>query len=153
MQAEAITTELDEKVPPALEPGAVGGDELAKEFSAAEQPKATTEAPAEPRPEYAEAIRFLRMFHPARRWVLTGISLDKKLRPTDTFTEASADRCLQWLEMHGRDKNIYFSVGEIPRDVKKKADREDIARVWWLHVDVDPRAGEDIVGIGSSSRA
>ncbi|HWE02229.1 MAG TPA: hypothetical protein VG326_07430 [Tepidisphaeraceae bacterium] len=44
----------------------------------------------------------------------------------------------------GRIAESYFSVGEVPKKVMKKAERTDIANVWWLHVDVDPRAGEDV---------
>jgi hypothetical protein len=39
--------------------------------------------------------------------------------------------------------NIYFSVNPVTRDISKKAERTDIASVDWLHVDIDPRAGED----------
>jgi hypothetical protein len=54
-----------------------------------------------------------------------------------------ADKCWSG-SAQGFEKNIYFSVGEVARDVEKKAERTDISNVWWLHVDIDPRAGEDI---------
>src|SRR5258708_4765208 len=82
--------------------------------------------------------------HPGRRWVLTAISLDKRTIRTETFSEASEAACLKWLEAQGATNNLYFSVGEVSTDVRKKAERTDISNVWWLHVDLDPRAGEDI---------
>jgi hypothetical protein len=95
-------------------------------------------------PQYLDSIDFLRRFHPGRRWVLTSISTDKRSITTATFTDATANQCLEWLEAQGGTRNIYFSVGEVARDVSKKAERTEMARVWWLHVDIDPRAGEDI---------
>ena len=71
-------------------------------------------------------------------------SLDKKRIDTDTFDESRETKCLAWLENYGASRNLYFSVGEVARDVEKKAERTDIVNVWWLHVDVDPRAGEDV---------
>jgi hypothetical protein len=95
-------------------------------------------------PNYEASIEFLRRFHPNRNWVLTSISLDKRNISTKTFNEATAGKCLEWLKLAGFERNIYFSVGEVDKIVEKKADREDISRVWYLHVDIDPRAGEDI---------
>jgi hypothetical protein len=98
-------------------------------------------------PQYLDSIDFLKRFHPDRRWVLTAI--DKNQKPTSiitsTFRLESAVPCCEWLERLGKTYNIYFSVGEVSTDVEKKANREDIKAVWWLHVDIDPRAGEDIV--------
>lgn len=97
-------------------------------------------------PNYDESIAFLRLMHPGRRWALTAIHPEKKdeVLPTDTFDETRIDACLRWLRTFGEEHNLYFSVAEVARDVKKKASRSDIARVWHLHVDIDPRAGEDL---------
>jgi P4 family phage/plasmid primase-like protien len=82
--------------------------------------------------------------HPNRRWVLTSISLDKKQITTATFDAGREAQCLAWLEQHGADRNIYFAVNPPDWDVAKKCERTDIPRVVYLHVDIDPRAGEDI---------
>jgi hypothetical protein len=96
-------------------------------------------------PNYDASIDFLRKFHPnGRRWVVTAISTDKKQVETRTFDASREVDALRWLEEHGKSRNIYFSVAEIDRDVNKKAERADIVRVHYLHVDIDPRAGEDI---------
>lgn len=97
-------------------------------------------------PRHDLALEFLRKFHPERRWVLTSIDPDdsKKIQ-TRTFGESTASQMMSWLsEMNvtGR-RGIYFSVNEPTRDLSSKASKEDMARAWVLHVDVDPRAGED----------
>lgn len=95
-------------------------------------------------PQYLESIDFLRRFHPDRRWVLTAISTDKRTIRTNTFSDKTAAAACEWLETNGGTRNIYFSVAEIDKDVEKKAERTDVKNVRWLHVDIDPRAGEDI---------
>ena len=95
-------------------------------------------------PRYDLSLDFLRRFHPGRRWLLTAIGQDRKGIETRTFAEATVPEMMQWLDRIGATHNLYFSVGEPLADFSKKAERTDMARVWWFHVDVDPRAGEDI---------
>lgn len=61
---------------------------------------------------------------------------------TDTFRDVEAARA--WLDQHNGQKNIYFHVNPCLRDLKKKAEREDVEALAWLHVDIDPRVGEDL---------
>lgn len=91
----------------------------------------------------ARSIKFLKRFHPGRLWVLTAIKPDHKKIETSTFDESSEDQAVEWLDTHKKD-NIYFSVAEPVGALNKKADRGDIKAVHWLHVDLDPRAGEDL---------
>jgi len=91
---------------------------------------------------YKESVDFLERWCPGGWWVLTAISLDKKSINTTTFTER--DVVLEWLEKFGADRNIYFSVNPTRYSVNKKPMREDVESLAWLHVDIDPRAGEDI---------
>lgn len=102
--------------------------------------------PTDIRPDYTAAVDFL------NRWygeddlrVLTGINPIRKV-PTVTasFRPDQADNMRAWLGEHGAERNIYFSVNPVARAITKKASREDIREVAWLHVDVDPRAGEDL---------
>lgn len=96
-------------------------------------------------PNYNESWQFLQRFHPGRLVVITGISTDKKQVPTETFAPNERERFLKWVEAAGKsDCNIYFSVGEPMARATKKLERSDIKAVHWLHVDVDPRVGEDI---------
>jgi len=92
-------------------------------------------------PNYSESLKFLRKWKSSGPWVLTAIPLDK--RNLETTTLRDTDAALEWLTEHGSDKNIYFSVNSVLRDVLKKPMREDVRSMDWLHVDIDPRAGED----------
>lgn len=131
-------------MPPAAEPEAQRGSQLPTESSPESSAKTSNESSKNLEPDYIASIDFLRRFHPNRNWVLTAISLDKKSLPTATFTTAQSAECIAWLERHGSGHNLYYSVGEVPRAVAKKAERTDISKVWWLHVDVDPRANEEL---------
>lgn len=89
---------------------------------------------------FSASIEFLRAFHGDAPWVLTAIK-DRAVT-TRTFHEEGA--CRLWLEEKGADHNIYFQVNPVRGDVEKKTAREDIAAMAWLHIDLDPRAGEDL---------
>jgi hypothetical protein len=49
-----------------------------------------------------------------------------------------------WIEKMNTDRNIYFSVNPTIEPMNKKPERTDISRMEYLHVDIDPRAGEDL---------
>lgn len=93
-------------------------------------------------PDYKASLEFLEQWCPGGPWVLTAISLDKKSIETRTFRDPKETK--EWLEKQGADRNIYFSVNSTRYDVSKKPMREDVKSLDWLHVDIDPRAGEDI---------
>jgi len=95
-------------------------------------------------PDTPAAVAFLRAFEPEGPWVLTAIRLDKKALDTKTFTPADESALTHWLDERNGRWNIYFHVNRPTRALTKKAEREDIAEVRWLHVDIDPRAGEDM---------
>lgn len=91
-----------------------------------------------------EAVAFLLRWAPEGPWVLTAINVDKKGTSTDTFVPEDTSRLLKWLKQHNGQDNIYFHVNPTKTAMRKKASREDIAAMAWLHVDVDPRQGEDL---------
>ena len=93
-------------------------------------------------PDYEASLDFLRRFRLGGPWVLTAISLDKKSIDTATFRDP--DEVRVFLTKHGVDRNIYFSVNPTRYDVSKKPGREDVKSLDWLHVDIDPRAGENL---------
>lgn len=93
-------------------------------------------------PNYDASIAFLRLLRPGGPWVLTAIHPDQKKIETATFRD-EGEACA-WLGTHG-EFNCYYSVNPTLRDLQKKADREDISALEYLHVDVDPRAKEDPV--------
>ncbi len=99
---------------------------------------------AEIEPDNAAAIEFLKRWAPRGPWVLTAIQTDRKSIATGTFRPRGTRALEKWLAAYNGKRNIYFHVNFPTRDLTKKADREDIKSVDWLHVDIDPRAGEDL---------
>lgn len=91
-----------------------------------------------------QAIDFLERLYPDGPWVLTSIETDRKGITTATFGPATRDQAWAWVEGYNGRRNVYFSVNPPTRELTKKAEREDIKEVAYLHVDIDPRAGEDI---------
>lgn len=93
-------------------------------------------------PNTAAALEFLTRWAPEGPWVLTAIAVERKGIETATFYPG--DNAEAWIEKYNGQRNIYFHVNPPVRDLTRKAERSDIARVDWLHVDIDPRAGEDL---------
>lgn len=98
----------------------------------------------DPKPDNKAATEFLLRWAPEGPWVLTAIQTDRKGIATGTFRPGSMEALEKWLSVYNDKRNIYFHVNSPVRDLTKKADREDIKSVDWLHVDIDPRAGEDL---------
>jgi hypothetical protein len=97
-----------------------------------------------PQPDNEAAIKFLESFEPEGPWVLTAIPPHRKGIQTRTFYPRSISALHDWLAARNGSTNLYFHVNRPLRDLDKKAEREDIKEVRWLHVDVDPRAGEPV---------
>ena len=94
-------------------------------------------------PDYDASIAFLQRWSPEGPWVLTAIDTERKSIATRTFRADQSDEVRSWLETY-RDRNVYFHVNPVLREITKKATREDVKSMAWLHVDIDPRVGEDI---------
>ena len=98
-----------------------------------------------PQPNYEASWDFAQRVHPGRLFVVTGISLDKQKIPTETFGPDDRAKFLKWVASCGNSQmNIYFSLGEPLAPATKKLERTDIKAVHYLHVDLDPRIGEDL---------
>lgn len=96
--------------------------------------------------DFQESLRFLRLIYPTGPWMLTAISVDKKSIEARTFSEQEAEHdIIAWLNLH-KAKNLYYSVNQPTDDAreKRKLSKTDVHSVHFLHVDVDPRAGEDV---------
>lgn len=91
-----------------------------------------------------DRIEFLKRFHPTGFWVLTSIQVNRKGIETTTFTPAQEAEARKWIDKRAGKTNLYFSVNQPNRPVDKKATRDDIVSVGWLHVDIDARAGEKL---------
>lgn len=85
---------------------------------------------------------FLNKWNEKGPWVLTAINPDTK--EIKTLTCVSLNAVGNFVEKYGDTRNIYFHVNTTKTKLTNKAKKEDIASMDWLHVDVDPRVGEDI---------
>lgn len=92
----------------------------------------------------AKALKFLKRAYPKGPWALTAIAVDKKGLETRTFFPDAEKDLLKWLDFNNGRNNLYWHVNPVIRPVVKKAEREDIKSVTFLHVDIDPRAGENL---------
>jgi hypothetical protein len=101
-------------------------------------------------PDFDLTIDFLRKVRPTGPWVLTAIEKDGKKTKyieTQTFGPERWRTCQDWLRKHGGAKrNLYWSVNPTLDEIsgKRKAERADIKELAFLHVDIDPRVGEDL---------
>src|SRR5690606_19442115 len=100
--------------------------------------KSNNELPAH---KTKDAIDFLRKWCPEGPWVLTAIVPDGKTE-TVTFSPDKWSKAARWIEGHQGKRNLYFHVNPVRRPLDVKASKEDIARLAWLHVDIDPRPKE-----------
>lgn len=93
------------------------------------------------------AVEFLTYMYPEGPWLLTAIPVERKSglsTNTQTFYPKNTKRLNTWIKkLDNGDFNFYFSVNPPNRDMDKKATRLDIKELAFLHVDLDPRAGED----------
>lgn len=91
------------------------------------------------------SLDFLRWWRPGGPWLLTAISPDRKSFQSRSFNEQTVGKLRTWIDEKAPGHNLYFSVNPTIRpDMVKKAEREDIKSLDWLHVDIDPRVGENI---------
>ena len=88
--------------------------------------------------EPSQSLTFLKMFRPGGDWQLTAIKPDRKQIKTRTFRSTQSEEMCRWIEERNTaGDNIYFSVAETMTPLNKKARREDIKEVSYLHVDID----------------
>lgn len=90
-----------------------------------------------------EAIDFLTWAYPEGPWALTAIEVEQRLTWTSTFRPQSIKGLLAFLADHHL-RNLYWSCNLPIGDLTKKAEKIEIYAAHFLHVDVDPRAGEDV---------
>jgi hypothetical protein len=86
-----------------------------------------------------DCVGFLKAFHPNGPWVLTSIQPTRKGIEVKSFGPDAEDETKKWIEARNGKQNIYFHVNTPKAHTNKKTSREDIARVDWLHVDIDAR--------------
>lgn len=94
-------------------------------------------------PSNSAAIAFLKSVYPDGPWLLTAIDPENGKIETRTFRPEGEHALGSWLAQRNGHSNLYWSVNPPLRPLNKKAEREDIKAVHYLHVDLDPRPGED----------
>jgi hypothetical protein len=96
-------------------------------------------------PDYPKSLDFLKFLYPRGPWMLTAISVDKKSIEARTFDLGEDEEVTAWLQLHSK-KNLYYSVNQPVESArqKRKLSKADVHSAHFLHVDVDPRAGEDV---------
>ena len=89
------------------------------------------------------ASDFLQKWEVIGPWVLTAISTDKKSIITKAFKEEDLESMRRWIDQYNGNRNIYFNVNPSRILMDKKSERANVESLSWLHVDIDPRVGED----------
>ena len=97
------------------------------------------EAERQRQPKGTAAIRFLQRLAPNRPWVLTAIVPDGV---TLTRTFSNGEDARRFVANHNVAKNTYYSINPTKTALSKKASKQDIAAVEYLHVDADPGPDE-----------
>lgn len=96
--------------------------------------------------DVAIALTFLEAFQPGGPWLLVGITPD---RTKSLARMCDAPTARAFLDEFMGKRNLYFTVNpvtEVPTNEKGgpiPAERQHIASLSWLYVDLDRRAGED----------
>jgi hypothetical protein len=99
----------------------------------------------ESNPDTDSAVQFLKQFAPDGPWILAAIKPEAGGGPqVKTFGPDTEAEARSWIEKHNGQRNLYFHVNPPTGNLSKKASKTDIKSLAWLHVDIDPRAGEDV---------
>ncbi len=90
------------------------------------------------------ALEFLLWHAPEGPWCLTAIKPDTSSIATRTFVPGEEADLDAWVARHHGTWNLYFHINPVQGRPRKKASKSGIAEVRWLHVDMDPRVGENL---------
>ena len=102
-----------------------------------------------PQTDTAASVAFLLWAAPEGPWNLTAIS--PETRDTETRTFTSTEDAAAWVSQVqsretkcGKGWNVYFMVNPARAPLRKKASKEDVEALAFLHVDVDPPKGQPL---------
>ena len=90
-----------------------------------------------------DAVAFLECWQPGGPWVLTSIVPDSGKIATATFSASNLVQMRDWIAARQGKQNLYFTVNAVFGEVDVKPNKGAISAIRALHVDVDPRVGED----------
>lgn len=92
------------------------------------------------KPNVDIALEFLRRLYPEGPWHLTWIDPKDRSIGSRHFGPGEVEAMRRWIEGHNtKTLNIYYSLNLPIREKHWKLEREDIAEMRFVHVDVDPR--------------
>jgi len=91
-----------------------------------------------------KAIEFLRYWAPKGYWTLSSLHPETGILKTVTFPFTEENAAYDWIVKHNGIYNLYFSVNQPKSQLFSKASKNDIKRVEWLHVDIDPAPGKKL---------
>lgn len=95
-------------------------------------------------PDTDASIDFLSHWTPDGPWVLTSIVPDSGRITTTTFLKDKIADMRAWIDERQGRQNVYFAVNPTIKPLNSKAKKSDMLGLKALHVDIDPRVGEDI---------
>lgn len=116
--------------------GSNGGGPLLDKFSAGH--------PAAPIMDPDAAVSFLQWLRPEGPWVLAFKHPEQDGLRAKTFTLGQKAQLADWLTNEASGVNVYYHLNPVRAGLRKKAAKADVTAVRFLHVDLDPRASEDI---------
>lgn len=102
----------------------------------------TTEA-AQPIIDTAAAVSFLRGLRPEGPWLLAAKHPDRNGFRFKSFAPGQEAEITKWLAGLS-SQNVYYHLNPTTAGLEKKAAKSDVTAVTFLHVDIDPRAGEPV---------
>ncbi len=84
-------------------------------------------------PDLDVAVNFLKRLHPGAPWeTLTAIVPDGDTK-TRSFADP-ADWCT-FISAQNVDRNVYYPPNRAQAPMNKKAEKKDIAEIWYLHAE------------------
>lgn len=89
---------------------------------------------------------FLSLWRPGGPWTLTAITPDGPIETKSFAGDKEGQlKAAQWIEQYQGKRNLYFHVNSVRGNLENKASKEDMLSLDYLHIDLDPRPGEDMV--------
>lgn len=120
---------------------AANEEELARKSSVSAVQKTITD---DLTPNTPEALKFLQRLRPNGPWLLVAFDPEGGTPSFCNFGPDDGAEVIKWLDKYQGQRNLYYHLNQTAPGLRNKAKKSDITAVEWLHVDMDPRAGEDI---------
>ncbi|TWI50449.1 hypothetical protein IQ22_03839 [Pseudomonas duriflava] len=98
---------------------------------------------AQPTTDTAAAVSFLQWLRPEGPWLLVVKHPERNGFRPKLFSPGQEADLVQWLAGLS-SQNVYYHLNTTRDGLEKKAAKSDVTAVRFLHVDIDPRAGEDV---------